>query len=71
MRMLILVACLWLATNTLDAKIVFRSSRAGEGGEIYTMNSDGSNQMRITDHPRGSRMVSQWEADFVYGLRSE
>ena len=54
MRTLTLVACLWLATNTLDAKIVFRSSRAGEGGEIYTMNSDGSNQMRITDHPRGA-----------------
>ena len=54
MRMLILVACLWLATNALDAKIVFRSSRAGEGAEIYTMNSDGSNQTRITDHPRGA-----------------
>ena len=46
-----LVACLWLATNALDAKIVFRSSRDGEGSEIYTMNSDGSNQKRITYHP--------------------
>lgn len=51
MRKYILVACLWLATNALDAKIVFRSSRDGEGSEIYTMNADGSNQARITYHP--------------------
>ena len=30
----VFVACFWLATSTLDAKIV------SGGGEIYTMNSD-------------------------------
>ena len=51
MRTLMLVACLWLVTSPLLGKIVFRSSRAGEGSEIYTMNADGSNQTRITDLP--------------------
>ncbi len=48
MRLLILVACLWwVATNSLHAKIVFHSNRDGNW-EIYTMNSDGSNQTRLT-----------------------
>ena len=50
MRITLLVACLWLATNTLNAKIVFRSARTG-GREIYTMNSDGTNPIRITHDP--------------------
>ena len=49
MRMTILVACLWLATSPLWGKIVFYSDRAGnENIEIYTMDSDGANQTRLT-----------------------
>ena len=47
MRMVILVACLWLVTSHLHAKIVFYSHRDGNT-EIYTMNSDGSNPTRLT-----------------------
>ena len=47
MRIAILVACLWLATNLLHAKIVFYSFRDGQT-EIYTMDSDGANQTRLT-----------------------
>lgn len=47
MRMTILVACLWLATSLLHAKIAFYSKRDGNL-EIYTMDSDGSNQTRLT-----------------------
>ena len=47
MRIIMLVASLWLVTNTLHAKIVFYSKRDGNE-EIYTMNSDGSNLMRLT-----------------------
>ena len=50
MRITLLVACLWLATSTLNAKIVFRSKRDGRH-EIYTMNSDGANPTRITHDP--------------------
>ena len=49
MRMTILVACLWLVTSPLWGKIVFYSFRDGNGKiEIYTMNSDGDNQTRLT-----------------------
>ena len=47
MRIIILVACLWLATSPLQGKIVFYSTRDGNE-EIYKMNSDGSNQTRLT-----------------------
>ena len=50
MRMVMLVVSLWLATSTLNAKIVFYSGRDG-AGEIYTMNADGANQTRVTDDP--------------------
>ena len=43
----VLVACLWLVTSPLGAKIVFYSHRDGNT-EIYTMDSDGSNLMRLT-----------------------
>jgi Tol biopolymer transport system component len=42
-----LVACLWLATSSLQSKIAFYSNRDGNH-EIYTMDSDGSNQTRLT-----------------------
>lgn len=44
---IILVACLWLATNTLEAKIVFHSKRFGDY-DIYTIDSDGSNWKWLT-----------------------
>ena len=47
MRIIIAVACLWLATNPLYSKMVFQSNRDGNA-EIYTMDSDGSNQTRLT-----------------------
>ena len=47
MRIIILIACLWLATSPLHGKIVFYSARDGNH-EIYKMNSDGSNQTRLT-----------------------
>ena len=47
MRIFILVACLWLATSPLWGKIVFYSKRDGNS-EIYEMDSDGSNQVRLT-----------------------
>ena len=50
MRIYILVACLWLATNPLEGKIVFYSGRDG-AAEIYTMNADGTNPTRVTDDP--------------------
>ena len=46
-RTLILAACLWLVTSPLWGKIVFDSNRDGNW-EIYTMNSDGTNQTRLT-----------------------
>lgn len=66
MRLFILVVCLWLATNPLQGKIVFDSKRDGNS-EIYTMNLDGSNQIRLTNNramdiaptwsPNGQRIV--------------
>lgn len=47
MRMIILVACLWLVTSPLWGKIVFHSFRDGNT-EVYKMDSDGSNQTRLT-----------------------
>ena len=47
MRMVMFVTSLWLVTSPLWGKIVFYSKRDGNT-EIYTMNSDGSNQTRLT-----------------------
>ena len=49
MRLSILVISFLLVTSTLQGKIVFDSSRDGNL-EIYTMNSAGENQTRLTDY---------------------
>ena len=50
MRLIILVACLWFVTSCLHAKIVFTSHRDKDSKfmEVYTMDSDGINQTRLT-----------------------
>ena len=50
MRISIFVACLWFATSPLWGKIVFYSTRDGNA-EIYTMNSAGNHQLRLTNSP--------------------
>ena len=52
MRIAILVACLWLVTSPLWGKIAFYSKRDGNL-EIYTMDSDGTNQTRLTFNEAG------------------
>ena len=48
MRTIILVACLWLATSPLWGQIAYHARRPGGAAQIYTMNSDGSNQTQLT-----------------------
>ena len=52
MRITLLVASLWLVTSPLWGKIVFHSNR-DSNWDIYTMNSDGSNQTRLTFNEAG------------------
>ena len=52
MRIAMLVASLWLVTSPLWGKIVFHSNR-DSNWDIYTMNSDGSNQTRLTFNEAG------------------
>ena len=61
MRIAILVASLWLATNPLHSKIVFYSNRDGNH-EIYTMNSNGTNQTQLT-FSEGSDISPTWSPD--------
>lgn len=58
MRTLMLVASLWLVTSPLWGKIAFYSHRDGNT-EIYTMNSDGTNQTRLTFN-KGSDARPAW-----------
>ena len=52
MRIVILMACLWLATPPLWGKTVFYFDRDANY-EIYTMNADGSNQTRLAFNQAG------------------
>ena len=58
MRMTILATCLWLATSTLQSKIVFRSYRDGNA-EIYLMRSNGEGQTQLT-HNGASDFSPSW-----------
>ena len=58
MRITLLVACLWLTTSPLHAKIVFRSYRDGNA-EIYLMRSNGEGQTRLT-HDGASDFFPAW-----------
>ena len=58
MRLSILVISFLLVTNTLQAKIVFLSFRDGNS-EIYTMNSFGNGQTRLTDYD-GDNVAPSW-----------
>ena len=49
MRIVMLVASLWLGTMSAYGKIVFESGRDGNL-DIYSMNSDGTGQTRLTHH---------------------
>ena len=57
-RTLILMASLWLVTSPLWGKIVFHSNRDGNW-EIYTMNSHGTNQTRLTFNEVGDGYLHQ------------
>ena len=54
MRILFFVVSLWLTTIFLHAKIVFYSKRDGNL-EIYRMDSDGGNQIRLTFNEAADR----------------
>ena len=61
MRIVMFVVCLWLATSPLFGKIVFHSTRDGNY-EIYKMDSDGSNQTRLTFNEE-SDVYPVWSTD--------
>ena len=62
MRITILVACLWLATSSLHAKIVFSSHRDDARYEIFTMDIDGGEPIRITNN-RHDSFSPTWSPD--------
>ena len=62
MRTVILVACFWLATSPLYAKIVFSSHRNDARYEIFTMDTDGGEPMQITNN-RHDSFSPTWSPD--------
>lgn len=63
MRIIIAVACLWLATSPLHAKIVFSSHRDDNAGnEIFTMDTDGGEPIQITNN-RHDSFSPTWSPD--------
>ena len=62
MRIVILVACFWLVTSPLYAKIVFSSNRDDTSYEIFTMNTDGGEPIQITNN-RSDSLSPTWSPD--------
>ena len=62
MRIVILVACFWLVTSPLYAKIVFSSHRDDARYEIFTMDTDGGEPMQITNN-RHDSFSPTWSPD--------
>ena len=62
MRSVILVACFWLVTSPLYAKIVFSSHRDDARYEIFTMDTDGGEPMQITNN-RHDSFSPTWSPD--------
>ena len=50
MRIVIFVACFWLAASPLYAKIVFSSHHGDARYEIFTMDADGGEPIQITNN---------------------
>ena len=62
MRIAILVACFWLATSPLYAKIVFSSHRDDARYEIFTMDTDRGEPIQITNN-RHDSFSPTWSPD--------
>ena len=62
MRIVILAACLWLATSPLYAKIVFSSHRDDGRYEIFTMDTEGGEPIQITNNLHDSYSPT-WSPD--------
>lgn len=62
MRIVILVACFWLVTSPLYAKIVFSSNRDDARYEIFTMDTDGGEPIQITNNRHDSYSPT-WSPD--------
>ena len=60
MRVVILVASFWLATSSLWGQIAFHARRPGGTYQIYTMNSDGSNQIQLTFNEENRSAYPIW-----------
>ena len=57
--MIYLACCLWLGTMSAHGKIVFESARSGTL-QIYSMNSDGTNQTRLTHNDEAQDFSAAW-----------
>ena len=56
MRLIILAACLWFVHKLSSCKNRVTSRRDSNFMEVYTMNSDGTNQTRLTFEIGGTRL---------------